>query len=192
LKSNPLNIEAYCIYLVSIKDNNPGIRLSYDPNPHPPEECLDDNVPENEDNCPLLPNGALMGTCTQLISGNYIVSNGQYCTEDTDCDSGEYCEKYQADNYPPGGNSIGDACDCECDFDCDGNVDATDVTTLLSDFGRSQYNYPCSGQNPCSGDVDCNGAVDADDVIKLVEDFGRSQYNNPCPGCVPGQWCSYP
>ncbi|MCK5011772.1 MAG: sulfatase-like hydrolase/transferase, partial [Deltaproteobacteria bacterium] len=28
----------------------------------------------------------------------------------------------QKDTYPPGGNGIGDACDCEGDFNCDGNV----------------------------------------------------------------------
>ena len=29
----------------------------------------------------------------------------------------------QEDTYPPGGNGIGDACDCESDLDCDGDVD---------------------------------------------------------------------
>jgi hypothetical protein len=49
----------------------------------------------------------------------------------------------QADNYPPQGNGIGDACDCEGDFNCDGNVDATDVTKFLEDFGRNQFNNAC-------------------------------------------------
>ena len=60
----------------------------------------------------------------------------------------------QQDTNPPQGNGIGDACDCEGDFNCDGNVDAEDVMTFLTDFGRSQYFYPCSDPEPepCKGD----------------------------------------
>jgi hypothetical protein len=35
---------------------------------------------------------------------------------------------------------------CESDFNCDGNVDASDVSTFLEDFGRSQFFNPCP---PC-------------------------------------------
>jgi len=98
----------------------------------------------------------------------------------------------QQDTYPPGGNGIGDACDCECDFNCDGNVDATDVTDFLTDFGRSTFFNPCTNGNPCNGDVDCNVNVDANDVTMFLEDFGRSHFNNPCPPCVAGDWCVYP
>jgi len=97
----------------------------------------------------------------------------------------------QEDTCPPGGNGIGDACDCECDFNCDGNVDATDVTDFLGDFGRSTFFNPCTNDDPCSGDVDCNVNVDADDVTRFLTDFGRSQFNNPCPPCVTGNWCVY-
>jgi len=98
----------------------------------------------------------------------------------------------QLDTYPPQGNGIGDACDCEANFDCDADVDANDVTAFLTDFGRNQYNRPCTAQNPCYGDFLCDGDVDASDVIKFLEDFGRSQFNNPCPVCEAGNWCVYP
>jgi hypothetical protein len=39
LQYNPLNVCAYCFYLPLIEANNPGIRLTYDPNPYPPEAC---------------------------------------------------------------------------------------------------------------------------------------------------------
>jgi len=97
----------------------------------------------------------------------------------------------QEDTYPPHGNDIGDACDCEADFDCSGNVDGLDVSAFLGDFARSQVNGPCTVENQCSGDFDCNGAVDAEDVNKFLEDFGRSLYNNPCPPCQAGDWCVY-
>ena len=98
----------------------------------------------------------------------------------------------QEDTYPPQGNGIGDACDCECDFDCDGDVDATDVETFLVDFGRFQLNNPCANGNPCNGDTICDADVDSDDVTMFLEDFGRSTFNNPCPPCVTGSWCVYP
>ena len=100
----------------------------------------------------------------------------------------------QADNYPPGGNGIGDACDCEADFDCDApglDVDATNLTQLLWDFGRSLFNDPCTNGRPCFGDFTCDSDVDADDISKLLEDFGRSLWDKSCPPCVPADWCVY-
>ena len=97
----------------------------------------------------------------------------------------------QEDTYPPQQNGIGDACECEADFNCNGSVDANDVSAFLADFGRNQYNRPCTSGDPCSGDFSCNGNVDAADVTKFLEDFGRNLYNNPCPACVAGAWCVY-
>jgi hypothetical protein len=99
---------------------------------------------------------------------------------------------YQEDTYPPQGNGIGDACDCEGNFDCDQDVDAEDVTTFLNDFGRNTYSNPCVNANQCKGDFSCDGDVDAVDVTKFLEDFGRNTYSNPCPTCVEGDWCVYP
>jgi hypothetical protein len=97
----------------------------------------------------------------------------------------------QEDTYPPGGNSIGDACDCEGDFNCDTDVDAEDINLFMSDFGRSVYLDPCSTADPCNGDYNCDGNVAADDLPKLLEDFGRSLWDNPCPACDGSAWCSY-
>jgi len=97
----------------------------------------------------------------------------------------------QEDTYPPQGNDIGDACDCEADFDCDGNVDADDARAFITDFGRHPFCCRCTNENPCSGDFNCDKMVAADDVRKFLEDFGRSQFNNPCPSCVQGAWCVY-
>ena len=116
--------------------------------------------------------------------------NDDICFGDDNCPS--HYNPDQEDNYPPGGNGIGDACDCEANFDCDQDVDANDVTAFLTDFGRSQYYRPCSNEDPCKGDFSCDGDVDASDVTKFLEDFGRSQYYNPCPACVAGAWCVYP
>jgi len=97
----------------------------------------------------------------------------------------------QEDTYPPLGNNIGDVCDCEANFDCDEDVDAEDVTTFLTDFGRNAYSNPCINGNQCKGDFSCDGDVDATDVTKFLEDFGRNAYSNPCPACEVGDWCVY-
>ena len=165
----------------------------------------EDGIPYFDDNCPNDYNPEQSDTDGDCV--------GDICDADpnnpdipkplVDIDSdgiGDVCDNCpdhynpgQEDTYPPGGNGIGDACDCEGDFNCDGNVDANDVTAFLEHFGRSQFNRPCSIEDPCHGDFTCNGNVDAADVTKFLEDFGRNQYNNPCPACNPGiPWCVYP
>jgi hypothetical protein len=154
------------------------------------DTCVDDTdsdgdgISDLEDNCLETPNGPNLGTCT---SG----TTGTTCVVDGECGSGGFCSTNQEDTYPPDGNGIGDACDCEADFNCDGNVDATEVDAFLADFGRSTFFEPCTNADPCNGDFDCNVSVDALDVSKFLEDFGRSIFNNPCPACVAGDWCVY-
>jgi arylsulfatase A-like enzyme len=98
----------------------------------------------------------------------------------------------QEDTYPPGGNSIGDACDCEGDFNCDGKVNAADAGLISGWFKkRTKLSNPCTNENPCYGDFDCDGDVDNDDKAIFYADFGRSKNNNPCPPCEVGDWCSY-
>jgi hypothetical protein len=97
----------------------------------------------------------------------------------------------QEDSYPPEGNNIGDECDCEADFDCSGGVDATDVAAFFEDFGRNQYNDPCTSGNQCKGDFECDGDTDATNATKFLEDFGRGMWNDPCPICEVGDWCDY-
>jgi len=79
----------------------------------------------------------------------------------------------------------------KCGFNCDGNVDATDVTSFLADFGKKQFNDTCTNGIPCNGDMNCDSNVDAADATKFMESFGRNSFNNLCPACVEGAWCSY-
>jgi hypothetical protein len=98
----------------------------------------------------------------------------------------------QEDTFPPGGNGIGDACECEGDFNCDRDVDGADIIFFKTDFGRSLFNNPCNAIDPCSGDFDCDGDVDGLDGMLFKADFGRASFNNPCPLCTVGEWCVYP
>ena len=58
----------------------------------------------------------------------------------------------QEDDYPPGGNGMGDACDCEGNFDCDIDCDGSDAASFKQDFARSDYTRPCTNEDPCKGD----------------------------------------
>jgi hypothetical protein len=98
----------------------------------------------------------------------------------------------QEDNYPPGGNTCGDACECEGNFqgndvDCDGS----DAAIFKVDFGRNAVTRPCTAGDPCNGDFACNGNVDGTDAARFKVDFGRSGFSNPCPSCTTTPWCSY-
>jgi len=98
----------------------------------------------------------------------------------------------QNDNYPPGGNNIGDACECEGDFSCDGDVDGWDAMVFYAHAGRDQFNFPCVASDPCYGDFDCDGDVDGWDTALFKADLWRNAYNKPCPPCAGDDWCAYP
>ncbi len=100
----------------------------------------------------------------------------------------------QEDSYPPQGNSIGNACECEGNFSCsaDHDVDGTDAFTFKTDFGRSTILHPCIAGDTCNGDFSCDGDVDGTDAFLFKSDFGRSSILNPCPACASGvEWCAY-
>ncbi len=78
----------------------------------------------------------------------------------------------QEDTYPPQGNSIGDACECEADFDCDGDVDQYDLETFLANYGQVKTYKPSIVFDLSEGDFDCDSDVDDKDLIKLLEDSG--------------------
>jgi FtsP/CotA-like multicopper oxidase with cupredoxin domain len=98
----------------------------------------------------------------------------------------------QEDTSPPGGNGIGDVCDCEGNFDGDNDCDGADAVVFKTDFGRSGYNSPCDSTNPCKGDFDCDNDCDGADAVVFKTDFGRSGYINPCSPSVTEPWCAYP
>jgi arylsulfatase A-like enzyme len=98
----------------------------------------------------------------------------------------------QEDTYPPQGNSIGDACECEADFDCDGDVDKYDRETFMANYNQSKLDKPASAIALSKGDFDCDLDVDYKDQIKLLEDLGRKPSDKPCPACKVGEWCTYP
>jgi hypothetical protein len=157
-----------------------------------------DGLPDNADNCPDVNNPTQDDTDDNLVgdacdpcpydSSNDIDADG-ICGDVDNC--AYISNSDQSDSYPPQGNGIGDACECEGDFQCDGDVDGSDASTFKGYFGRSADLRPCVAGDTCSGDFTCDGDVDGTDVSLFKSDFGRSSMQNPCPVCVVGEWCNY-
>jgi hypothetical protein len=138
---------------------------------------ISDTSCAGSDNCSATPNGPALGTCTSGVIG-------RTCVSDDLCGQNGFCSMSQEDNVPPGGNDLGDACECEGDFDCDGDQDGSDAASFKIHFGRSTFSRPCTPDDPCYGDFDEDGDVDGTDAAKFKEDFGRSGFSNPCPACT--------
>jgi hypothetical protein len=91
------------------------------------------------------------GLCGALgdVDGDTVCDNADNCIDDynpfqIDCDTdgaGDICDPDTIDTYPPQGNGIGDACDCEGNFNCtaDQNVDGMDAATFKADYDRDQW-----------------------------------------------------
>jgi hypothetical protein len=135
----------------------------------------------------------VLDNCPYITNPNQADADGD-CIGDVCDPEPEVYDSSVPDSYPPQGNGIGDACDCEGNFNCsqDQDVDGSDASTFKVDFGRSTFNRPCTNADLCNGDFSCNGNVDGSDAAKFKSDFGRSSFQNPCPICVnSGPWCSY-
>jgi hypothetical protein len=128
--------------------------------------------------------------CSDVANTNQVDTDGDCIGDLCDIDPLVY-DTSQPDTYPPGGNGIGDTCDCEGNFDCDENVDGSDAAILRIDFARSIFQDPCTAENTCHGDFDCDNDCDGTDAALFKSDFGRSQLNKPCPACEVGVWCNY-
>jgi hypothetical protein len=175
-----------------------------------------DEISDACDNCPNIPNssqedtdrdgiGEACDNCPNTSNSNQDDTDssgiGNACNDLIDADSDEWEDSLdncpntsntlQEDSYPPQGNGIGDACDCEGDFACDGDVDGIDASTFKADFGRSVMVHPCIAGDMCNGDFSCDGDVDGTDASLFKQDFGRSSMQTPCPACVAGEWCGY-
>jgi hypothetical protein len=133
----------------------------------------------SEDNCPTVTN-----------SGQQDAGDGDGVGDACD-NCSTLANPGQEDTYPPGGNSCGNACECEGNFNVDVDVDGGDAATFKASFGRGGLNRPCTNGDPCNGDFTCDGNVSGSDAALFKSDFGRSGLDRPCPPCTTTPWCSY-
>jgi len=164
--------------------------------------CIDsdsDNVNDDLDNCPEVPNGPEEGTCTKGTIGHS-------CTADGDCGTNGFCSKDQEDNDQDG---TGDVCDddidgdgflnngdnCPTDYnpgqedtDEGGGDGLGDVCDICPDFynpGQEDILPPggngCGDLCECEGDFEGDGDVDGRDVAWFKTDAGREDCETDSP-----------
>lgn len=88
-----------------------------------------------------------------------------------DCNSNQIpdsCDISSGVSHDFNGNAIPDSCECDADITGDGVVGLTDLTTLLSNFGRQ------SGSTFSQGDMNGDGAINLTDLTFLLSQFGCS------------------
>jgi hypothetical protein len=150
-----------------------------------------------DDNCPVMPNGPVVGTC---IDGD-PARRGLVCSADAHCGTGGFCSMDQEDSD---GDGVGDACEncmdawnpnqsdsdrdgfgnaCDGDFDGDGLVSDADGAQLASRLGLARGD---AGFDP---DVDMirNNRIDAVDGEAFADSLGLAPgpSNLACAGETP-------
>jgi len=126
------------------------------------------------DNCSQIPNGPNLGVCAETC--DVFRYSLKPCTSDGDCpDECWSCMMNQEDNYPAGGNGVGDVCEwCYAEFDGDGNVYPSDLSVFLGEYGRTDCNI---NPPPCQSDFDGDGNVYPSDLSVFLDEYGRTD----CP-----------
>ena len=144
---------------------------------------------------PVFPvNTCTVDNCPSVVNPDQAEGDGDCIGNACDPEPEAY-DPSAPDSYPPQGNDIGDACDCEGNFNCaaDQDVDGSDASIFKADFGRNSMSERCDAGDPCNGNFDCDFDVDGSDASLFKSDFGRSTFSNPCPLCPSGiEWCVYP
>jgi hypothetical protein len=109
-------------------------------------ECVvdidSDGIPDTADNCPQIPNGPILGSC----SGTALVP-GPVCNSDNDCNSScgspvGYCDMSQDDSDADSHGDVCDNCPDTCniqqlDADSDGEGDVCDLDPGCGGCGSS-------------------------------------------------------
>ncbi len=107
----------------------------------------EDGIADQCDNCPAIPNGPALGTCT---NGDLAIF-GDVCTSDDDCGStNAFCSMDQEDFDSSEG---GDACDDDDDNDA------------LTDIWEIKYGDGGGWLNPQDPDTDGDGIADGDEDL---------------------------
>jgi len=128
-----------------------------------------DGVDDDADNCPYHANPDQEDCDEDGIGDVCAIADGL----STDCNENgvpDSCDIADGNSADVNANGIPDECECLADFDGDGDVDTTDLLTLLAEWGHDGSH---------GGDVDFDGDVDTADLLALLAAWGD------CPGAPP-------
>jgi len=118
-----------------------------------------DGIPDDDDNCPITPNGPNGGTCS---SGT---NPWDPCTipgvNEIECGTGGFCSMNQEDGN---GNGVGDVCECVNSAECNDGLWCNGIEMCLG-------NGCVSGTDPCPPNLVCD------------------EVNNVCTGCLDDTGC---
>ncbi len=110
--------------------------------------------------------GAALNDDTGTDSGSAYVFHGlSDCNRNAVLDTCDIADGTSADTN---GNGIPDECDCPGDLDGDWDVDLSDLSVLLSNYGTT------GGASYEDGDLDADGAVDLSDLAALLAVYGTT------------------
>jgi len=159
----------------------------------PDSDCIECIPAYEADNCPKVPNGPDLGTCTAGIQDGLE----ETCSGDADCGQAGLCSMAQEDSD---GDGFGDACDyCEGNGDFDQDTDEvcdiddicpTASNPLQEDSDGDGFGDAC---DYCEGngalDIDSDGLCDGDDNCPtapnpLQKDFDSDGYGDECSGAI--------
>ena len=142
-------------------------------------DCVDpdddnDNFPDLQDNCPLIPNA------DQLNTDNDLEGNACDVDDDNDGvpDAQDNCPLvFNFNQTDTNGDGTGDA--CQTDDDGDGTPDGLDCAPFDPTIHPNVVNDNCDGvDNDCDGSVDENPAANSPAAKKYFLDLDKDGYGN--------------
>ena len=131
-----------------------------------------DGIPDEDDNCPITPNGPNGGTC---LNGS---NEGNPCTNpganESECGTGGFCSMNQEDLT---GNGIGDVCECVDSGACDDGLWCNGIESC-------ENNECVSGTDPCLPSLVCDEVADECTGCLEATECDDGLWCNGIEGCV--------
>ena len=140
-----------------------------------PDECEDcdgDGIPDDSDSDPDCDQNGIPDTCEKIEDCN---SNGtpDVCESLPDCNQNgtpDECDIAEGSDSDLNQDNIPDSCQCIADVVPSGEIEFSDLITLLSKWG------PC--ESPCPSDIIADGDVGFSDLLYLLSNWGKCS-NDP-------------